>query len=171
VNGWCSRVSAARHCGAIAVLVAASLLCGCRGYSPDSLFRADIRTVHIRVFDNETFWRGYEVGLTRAIEDEIKLRTPLILSNAGRADSVLSGTLVGLDLDTQVKSEDDVILITRVSATVRFQWVDRLTGADIVPPQTVSDSVRVAWAAEGDAANRLFEEVAQAVVERMQEPW
>ena len=165
------RLSAARRCVVIAVLAAASVVGGCRGYSPDSLFRPDIRTVHIRVFDNKTFWRGYEVGLTRAVENEIKMRTPLILGNAGRADSVLSGELVSLDLDTQVKSEDDDILISRVSAVVRFQWVDRLTGADIVAPQTVSESVRVAWVTDENAATSLFQEVAQRVVELMQEPW
>ena len=72
------RLSAARRCVVIAVLAAASVVGGCRGYSPDSLFRPDIRTVHIRVFDNKTFWRGYEVGLTRAVENEIKMRTPLL---------------------------------------------------------------------------------------------
>ena len=165
-----SQLSAAQRCGLIAV-VAAALLCGCRGYSPDSLFRPDIRTVHVRAFDNSTFWRGYEVGLTRAVEEEIKLRTPLIFANAGSADSVLSGELVSLDLDTQVKSEDDEVLLSRVTAVVRFRWMDRLTGADIVPSRTLSESVRVAWISEESASGLLFQEVAQRIVEEMQEPW
>ena len=171
MNGTCGRLTVARRCGIVAVLAAAACMGGCRGYSSTTLFRPDIRTVHIRVFDNRTFWHGYEVGLTRAVEDEIKLRTPLILGKAGSADSILSGELLALDLDTEVKSEDDVVLLSRVNATVRFQWVDRLTGADIVPPQVVHESVRVAWVTEEDAEDALFREVAQRVVEQMQAPW
>jgi hypothetical protein len=171
VIGKRGRPGAARCCGIIAAVAVAALAFGCRGYSPDSLFRQDIRTVHIRVFDNKTFWRGYEVGLTRAVENEIKLRTPLVLGRADSADSILSGELVGLDLNTEVKSKQDQVLITRMNAVVRFQWVDRLTGADIVPPQTVSESVRVAWVTGENAADYLFQEVAQRVVEQMQEPW
>ncbi len=167
-SGW---LSAARRCGVVAIVAAASLVCGCRGYSSDSVFRQDIRTIYIRAFDNKTFWHGREVALTRAVEDEIKLRTPFILASADSADSILSGELVSLDLETRVKSEDDDVLISRVNAGVRFQWVDRLTGADIVPPQTVHESVRIAWVTEENAATTLFQEVAQRVVEQMQEPW
>jgi hypothetical protein len=171
VSGMSGRLSAAQRCGVVAVLAAASLACGCRGYSPDTLFRPDIRTVQIRVFDNKTFWHGREVALTRAVEDEIKLRTPLVLAAPGKADSILSGRLESLNLDTQVRSEDDNVLISRVNAVVSFRWVDRLTGADIVPPQTVHESVRVAWATEENAAATLFQKVAQRVVEQMQAPW
>ena len=167
----CNRAIVPRCCGLLALVAAAAAVGGCRGYTARPLFRPDIRTVHLRVFDNRTFWRGYEVDLTRAIEDEIKLRTPLVFAGPGRADSVLSGDLVSLDLATHIKSEDDVVLISRVTGVVRFRWVDRLTGADIVPPQSVSDSVRVAWMT-GEGANRLlFEELAMRVVDQMQEPW
>lgn len=159
---------------ALPVLLLAALTCGCLGYSSDPLLRRDISSVHVRVFDNTTYWRGFEVPLTRAIQDEIKLRTPFVLANAADADSVLSGKLVGFDLSTQVKGENDEVLLTRVTATVDFRWEDNLTGAPIVPPQTVRESVRVPMLndpKDPEALALIFQEAAQRVVERMQAPW
>jgi hypothetical protein len=153
------------------LLVAVGLGFGCPGYSTHSLFRPDIKTVYVQAFDNKTFRRGLEVPLTRDIVEEIKLRTPLLFAARDEADSVLSGELVDFSLRTQVKSKEEQVLITSVSAKVRFRWMDRLTGMDIVPPQDVEDSVRIALALEPSQEDLVFREIAKRIVERMQEPW
>ncbi len=161
----------ARVTKAIGAVLALAALAGCFGYRAESLFRPDIRTVYVEAFDNGTFRRGLEVPLTRAVADEIRLRTPLVLAPREEADSVLSGELVEFSESTQVKTEDDRILLNRVTAEVRFRWRDRLTGRDIVPEQTVQESVRIAESLEETLFGLVFEETAQRIVERMQEPW
>jgi len=155
----------------LALLATAASLSGCRGYTQVRPFRSDIKTVYVQAFDNRTFRRGLEVPLTRAIEDEIKRRTPFLFASKDRADSILSGELTDFQERTQIRSEDDVVLLTRVSATVRFRWRDRLTGADIVPEQTVRESARLFEDVEATLHDLAFQEVAKRVVEHMQEPW
>jgi len=153
-------------CLALTVAVCA----GC-GYSARSMFRRDIRTVYVAGFDNRTFRRGLEVPLTRAVQAEIALRPGLRPAARQEADSVLSGELVSFEEKTQVKGEADEVLLTRVSVKVRFRWRDRLTGADIVPPQTVKESVRIAPEAERNISDYALRQVAKRVVEKMEASW
>ncbi len=151
--------------------LATVLWSGCCGYTSQGLFREDIRTVYVEVFDNDTFRRGLEVELTKAVVDEIKLRTPLLLAPRDRADSILSGRLVEFNESTRVKSADDEVLVARMTAKVRFRWRDRLTGVDIVPERTVEESVQIAESLEKTLSELAFRETAQRIVEEMQQPW
>jgi hypothetical protein len=125
----------------------------------------------VEAFDNLTFRRGLEVSLTRAIEEEIKLRTPLLLAPREEADSVLSGALIAFDESTQVKSETDIVLVNRVTARVRYRWRDRLAGTDIVPQRETSESVRLAGEFVETLHDAVFRELAQRIVQQMEEPW
>lgn len=170
------------------LLVTAALSGGC-GYATNDVFRDDIKTVYVRFFDNATFRRELEVGLTKAVVNEIKLRTPLIIAPKDRADSILSGELVDFEEKARVKTEEDEILLTRAKATVRFRWRDRLTGVDIVPEQTVVETAQMAaglaaspldavlpprvqrGSLEPASFARLFEKTAQRIVEKMEKSW
>ena len=161
------------HAAACALLLCAvALTSSCWwGYAPERLFAGDVRTVYVEFFDNKTFRRELEVALTRAVVDQLKLRTPLTFAPRNEADSVLSGELVEFTERTKVKTEADDVLKTRVSAKVRFRWTDRRTGTDLVPQQTVSESVRIVEDLEGSVSDLVLREVAEAVVEAMEEPW
>ncbi|KPK65031.1 MAG: hypothetical protein AMK73_04180 [Planctomycetes bacterium SM23_32] len=156
---------------AIVLCLTVCCLAGCLGYAPEPLFRSDIKTIYVEAFDNRTFRRGLEVALTRAIADEIRLRTPFAFAPKERADSILSGELLDFEESSYVKSEDDRVLLNRVTARVRFRWRDRLTGRDIVPEQTVEESARIAETLEDSLFDLVFQETAQRVVERMQKSW
>lgn len=169
-------------------VAALTLLLGC-GYRAGGLFREDIRTVYVAGFDNTTFRRGLEVPLTRAITEEIRLRTPLLFASRDEADSILSGELMGADEDARIKSERGTILLQEATVKVRFRWRDRLTGADIVPEQTIVESSRVATPAaelgvgvggkavpadlipQETSFELALQEAAQRVVEHMQANW
>lgn len=156
------------------LLALALVLCvvctGCK-YSTASLFREDIKTIYIEGFDNETFRRGLEVPLTRAIAGEIKLRTPFLLAPRNEADSVLSGTIRDVEERTRLRDVDNVVLSTAVRVTVTFRWRDRRARTDIVPPRTVSESVNVTVTFGEDVFTVVMREVAKRVVEEMQAPW
>ena len=56
-----------------------------------------------------------------------------------------------------------------VTLRVRFHWVDRVTGADLVPPTVVKESVRLV---RGEPRNDLaVQEVAERIVQKMQAEW
>jgi len=157
---------------ALALLLAMAVAsAGCRGYTAGGLFPPHIRTIYLAEFDNATFRRGLEVHLKRAVEEEIKLRTPLRFAPRDEADSILSAELVDFNLRTQVETVKDETLLTRVSAKVRFRWRDRRAMVDLVPEEIVVESVRIAPALEDTLHDYLFQQVAKRVVERMQEPW
>lgn len=155
----------------LALCVLLAVACpGCK-YSTASLYREDIKTIYIEGFDNDTFRRGLEVPLTRAVEGEVKLRTPFHLAPRDEADSVLSGTLRDVEERTRLRDVDNVVLSTRVRVTVNVRWRDRRAQTDIMPPRNVTESVNVTSAFGEDLYTVVMREVAKRVVEQMQEPW
>ena len=152
----------------IAALAACAGLSGC-SYTTRTLFRPDIKTIYVQLFDNRTFRREVEVDLTKAVVEEIKLRTQLRFASKDEADSILTGTLLEFTERARVKDEDDTVIIERVTLRVSFRWRDRLTEADIVAPQEVVESARVT---AGESLRALaVQEAAQRIVERMQDDW
>ncbi len=171
-----------------ALLLVCLVAAGC-GYRAQSLYREDIRTVYVEGFDNQTFRRGLEVPLTRALQEELRQRTPLVFVPRQEADSVLSGELVAVEEDAHIISRRGRILLQRVRVTVRFRWQDALTGDAIVPEQTVTEMVRlpteVAEAGldvsgtpvpadlipQEAPVEEAFRRLAERLVERMQHSW
>jgi len=158
-------------CLLIALLAGLVSWSGCPGYSSRSLYRDDIKSIYVQFFDNRTFWRGFEVFLTKAIVKEVELSTPLVFAAKDRADSILTGELMEFKLHTAVESKEVQVIVTRVTAVVKFRWYDRLTGADIVPEQTVAEEVRIAPTLEVNEHDLIFRETAKRIVEQMREPW
>ena len=75
-------------------------LCGCdgvAGYSNESLFPEDVRSVCLEMFDNQTFRRGIEYELSEALSKRIDTETPYkIVSDRNRADTIISGQIVSI---------------------------------------------------------------------------
>ena len=49
----------------------------------------DVRTVHVPVFQSESFRRNLDYLLTEAVQREIRTRTPYRLDDAETADTIL----------------------------------------------------------------------------------
>lgn len=141
------------------------------GYSTRNLVRSDIHSVYVPVFGNETFRRGFEKDLTSALINEIKRHSSLEIAPAGQADSILRGRIVDLDERVVTKTEADRIVHKRVRVTVAFKWKDRRTGADIIPPQTISRTGRFVPGLGESKFQRAIEDMAQAIVEKTWETW
>ena len=165
-----SRTPKWRVVAPLALALSCALLAGCN-YSTHTLLREDIQTINVTVFDNTTWRRGLEVELTRAVVNEVKLRTRLRLAPPQEAESTLEGELLSYSENSVVKDEDDEVLLKRATVKVRFRWVDNLTGRDIVPWQTVSESKLVALSRSDPLADTVFREAAQRVVEKMEREW
>jgi hypothetical protein len=74
-----------------------SVLClsGCASYQVGhrSLYRPDVRTVHVPIFESESLRPGLGERLTEAVIREIQLRTPYKVVATPAADSTLSGRI------------------------------------------------------------------------------
>src|SRR6185295_1843497 len=69
---------------------------GCAGYQIGnrSLYRPDIRTVHVPIAQCESYRRNLGEKLTEGVVKEIELKTPYKIVDADSADSVLNLRLV-----------------------------------------------------------------------------
>ena len=87
----------------------------------------------VPIFENRTFYRGMEYDLTEALVKEVQQRTPYAVSDAGRADTLLSGQIVSVD--QRLLSRTDSAGLPQeleVEVVINFQWQDLRTGDVIV---------------------------------------
>lgn len=100
-----------------------------RGYSFESSYSTDVRTVHVPIFENPTFARGVEIELTDAIIKEIQRVTPWTVVAAESAQTSLTGRITEAELRRLSTGRDTGIAQELAySVTVEFEWKDNRTG-------------------------------------------
>src|SRR2546423_402984 len=109
---------------ALAIFV---VLPGCAGYQLGnrSLYRPDIRTVHVPMVQSDSYRRYLGERLTEAIVKEVELRTPYKVVDAASADSVLTVHLVS---DTKRVLANNRFSEPRDIETdffIQTNWIDR----------------------------------------------
>lgn len=111
---------------AVAVTLLA-LAAGCASYQVghSSLFRPDIRTVHVPVFESDSFRRNLGERLTEAVVKEIESRTPYKVVASLDADSVLSGRIVDERKRAVAENANDDVRDIESSMSVEVRWVSR----------------------------------------------
>jgi hypothetical protein len=163
-----------------AALIAGAILslCGCEGggYSSESLFPADVETVYVEMFDNQSFRRGVEYELTDALAKRIESQTPYkIVSSRDRADTVISGQLTSVN-ESIISMERDIgrPVEKEVQLWAVVNWKNLKTGELLIDGRTVGASASYSeWQnqgfgyASGLAANNL----ANKIVELMEKKW
>jgi len=121
---------------AFALLAAGLCLAGCsedptRGYSMQSLFLDDIKSVSVPIWSRgqNVFRRDLEMGLTEAISKRIESATPYKVTTSARADTLLEGTIdrivqspLSFNPDTGQPREQTITMF------VSFKWTDLRTG-------------------------------------------
>ncbi len=146
---------------------------GC-GYSSEGLYRENIRTVYVDMFQSKEFRRGIEFQLTEALRKQIDRSTPYRNEAREKADTILTGEVLEWREATLGRNQADLPRETAATLAIRYRWQDMRTGkllvdqprfvttVEYVPPvgETVYD-------AREDAVNRL----ARRVVESMETPW
>lgn len=146
---------------------------GC-GYSSKSLLRSNVRSIYIPIFDNNTFRRGYEFDLTKAVRDQILLRTSLNIVDKDEADSILFGKITSVDENVLIEDTKDNIVESRVSVGVEIRWVDKRTGRAIVERRNIKRPAEFIVRRNetlSSSSDEAFVKVAQGIVEAMEEDW
>lgn len=158
---------------------------GCSGYQigTDSLYNAEIKTVHVPIFQSDSYRQNMGERLTEAVVRRIEQRTPYkVVHRANGADSILSGRLTN---ETQSVSINDDYAGTRqkkIELTVYVQWKDRrglmlrsmspIAWNDApVDITTTSDMVAEMGHSYATASQDAIEKMADQIVDMMQMPW
>jgi hypothetical protein len=146
------------------------------GYSDESLFPKDIKSVRLEMFDNQTFRRGTEYELSDALAKRIESDTPYkIVTSANRADTVISGRITNIrESALSVDRELGNVLERELQIVALVDWKNLKTGEFLIERETVRASATYAGLqnqgfqyASALAANKL----AEKIVELMETKW
>ena len=170
-----------RFCCAVVTLAVAA---GCAQYKVGytGLYRGDIYTVYVPVFESESFRRHLGERLTEAVAKEIELKTPYKLAQGFNADTVLYGRIVE---ENKIVISENVFDEPRDLAYEMFMevtWRDRngqiLFGPQVVrlpeALQEVGQSVHFVPEAGQSISTAQLEamsRLAEQVVAQMEMPW
>ncbi len=170
----------------VAVLAVAAVLVlfngGCQdvdpeqGYTSRSLYRMDIKTVFVEMFESESFRRGIEFELTPAIVSRLELHSPYkVVSDRRKADTVLYGSIIRVvERNLAQQRELDRPLANEVILIATANWQDLRSGEFIFQDRQVKVSgTYVAMLGSGRAGARreAANELAQRIIEQMEQPW
>jgi hypothetical protein len=145
---------------------------GCAGFQfgNRTLYRTDLRTVHVPMFKSNALRIDLAEWLTEAVIKEIELRTPYKVVSNPLADSVLTGTLLSGDqkrvLSENINDEPRNLVY---QTTVHVTWIDN-SGRILV--QTVvnlgTDFVPEAGQSMATAQQAAIQKLAQQIVSQME---
>ena len=105
------------------------LVSGC-GYSQKSLISRKINSIYITTFENNTFMRGIEFDIAKAVKDEIMSRTSLRIVQKDSADTILTGKIGGSAQGALSQSRDNIVE-SSVSISASMTLLDTRTGRSI----------------------------------------
>jgi len=155
-------------------LLAGALFCAGCGYTSEPLIESRYGTVYVETFDNDSRYRGYEVGLTRALINEINAKTDLRIVARDQADTVITGKIADFRQHVLTEDEDDNVRETEITLRVNMTWTDRRTGRPVRVIRDFVDAEQVKWELGQTVESQsveLFRHVAERLVERMEAPW
>lgn len=167
-----------------AVFLVLALMTGCAGYQigTRSLYRNNIRTIHVPIIKCDSFRPELGVYLTEAVQKEIELRTPYKLTNIETADSIMICRLTtdSKRVVSQTITSEPRLLQTVI--TVELSWNDQrgqsLFENRFLPPgeTTYYFAENVSLVPEAgqsiSAANqRAIERLANHIVDQMELRW
>lgn len=163
----------------ICCLVLLTICCslGCAGYHLGNqyLYRSDIRTVHVAIFESDSYRRFLGQRTTEAVIKEVELTTPLTITNPQIADSFIRGRIIRETKSVVGENRFDDARSLRAGWVVEVDWVDR-AGTPLMQRQTVRISEDSVFIPEGGqslstAQQKIIERVARQTVSQMQNPW
>jgi hypothetical protein len=106
------------------------------GYTTRPNYDANIHTVYVPVFKNQTFYRGLEFELTEAVVREIQAKTPFrVVSNPDCADTELTGTIVNYTKNILNRNQLNEVREAETVLSVQVVWKDRRTGELLSRPR------------------------------------
>ncbi len=149
-------------------------LAGC-GYSSDTLFRTDVKTVYVQMFDTREFRRDLEFMLTEAVKKRIATDTPYRVAPKEKADTILKGEVLEVrqaafapGFRSRQPRDKQMTLV------VRMEWEDVRTGRMLVERPLLLQAVDYlppAGETEKFAQQKGIDRLAARIVAQMYNEW
>ncbi|MFP6648732.1 MAG: LPS assembly lipoprotein LptE [Pirellulaceae bacterium] len=110
-----------------ALLLFLLVMSGCAGYQVgvDSLYRPDVKTVHVPIFQSDSYRRGLGEQLTEAVVKQIESRTPYKVVSRSDADSQLNGKILYQRKRVLAENSFDEPRDLETEIVVEVSWIDR----------------------------------------------
>lgn len=154
---------------------------GC-GYSLGPSTMPGVRTIHVAIFQTDSFRRNLDYLLTEAVQHEIKVRSGYRLADASSADTVLQGRIVDIRKNPLSETQFDDPRELQLMLGAQVSWIDRRSGRVLhqqvfpISNELAQHSSQVSFApevgqslatAQQDAVRRL----AAQIVDLTEMPW
>jgi hypothetical protein len=166
------------------ILVTLSLLSatsGC-GYVVGPPYSAEIRSIHVPTFKNDTYRRGLEFQLTEAVQRQIQTRTHFQLAKEPLADTRLTGRIVRANKAVLGETHQDDARELQLSLAVELTFEDLRTRqilsqqrvpvpVDLVQQQTQSEFAVETGQSLATAEQQAIDRMARQIVDLMENPW
>jgi hypothetical protein len=150
---------------------------GCSLYKFGSctLHTPNVSSVHVQMFENDTFRRGLGPWLTEGVTKEIQLRTPYRIADARTADSFLRAQWVADRKTILIETATDEGRDVGYTGQVEVTWTDR-NGNPLTPSRVVKITEDVAFVPEvgqsvSTAQQELIRKLSQQIVNQMEAAW
>lgn len=122
------KFSAPRLVISLTLAVALIGALGCTGYrfGTRSMFRTDVRTVHVPIVESDSYRRQLGERLTEALVKDLELNSPYkVVGDPNRADSQLRCRLLTDRKQVMVETSTDEPRALELQFVVQVDWVDR----------------------------------------------
>jgi hypothetical protein len=144
-------------------------------YQWRSLYREDVKTVAVPIFKNKDYRRGLEFTLSKAVINQIEMRTPYKVVDRQKADTILEGEITEVKLHTL--SEDTRSALPQeqlYDVKVNFTWKDQRTGVILCDRKNFEQTTSFyPTLGEGEfvGSQTNLERLAIGIVQEMQADW
>lgn len=159
------------------VLLIATISSGCATYrlGNQAMFRCDIKTIHVPVFESDSFRQFLGERLTEAVVKEIESRSPYKVSTLQTADSVLQGKILLDQKRVLIESRTDEGRDIQTSIIVSVGWNDRY-GRPLMKSAQVKINQFANFVPEGGqslstAQQEVIDKIARDIVSQMEVAW
>ena len=107
----------------------------CLGYTTRPPFDPSIKTVYVPIFQNETFERGLEFEMTKALIREIESKSPLkVVSTCSEADTELTAKIVSRRKGVNNMNQLNEVRDVEMNILVEVTWKDLRSGKVLSAP-------------------------------------
>lgn len=165
---------------ALGLLLLAGLLLtgiGCAGYHMGNqfLYRNDIRSVHVAIFETDSYRRFLGQRLTEAVIKQIQSQTPMTISDPRLADSFVQGRILRDTKRVLSETRDDDPRALQYGWQLEVTWVDR-AGVPLMQRQILRIDEDIDFIPEGGqslatAELEMCERLARQIVGQMEIAW
>jgi len=154
---------------------------GC-GYTFGPQAVRGVRTVHVPIFQTDSFRRNMDYLLTEAVHSEIRTRSAYRLEDEQTADTILQGRIIDYRKDLLTETRFDDARELQLNLGVEISWIDRRSGRVLqqrsfpLAQALAQHSANVSFAPElghsmATAQQKAAERMAGQIVDMMERPW